>query len=135
VVHATARGVKSRPTALLVGHGLQPDEVRPAEAREDAVVMSLAGYHDPVALVRRERVLPDHRAPRLLDAVHDAAHAERATCREVHATLSRLGIAGGAVYDGLVALAAQEHGLPLATRDARARGTYGAVGVQVILVT
>jgi predicted nucleic acid-binding protein len=54
---------------------------------------------------------------------------------KVHATLSRLGIAGGAVYDGLVALAAQEHGLPLATRDARARGTYDAVGVKVILVT
>lgn len=54
---------------------------------------------------------------------------------KVHATLSRLGIAGGAVYDGLVALAAQEHGLALATRDARARGTYDAVGVKVIVVT
>jgi predicted nucleic acid-binding protein len=54
---------------------------------------------------------------------------------KVHATLSRLGIAGGAVYDGLVALAARQHGLALATRDARARGTYDAVGVKVILVT
>ena len=54
---------------------------------------------------------------------------------KVLSALSRLGIAGGAVYDGLVALAAQEHGLPLATRDARARGTYDAVGVKVILVT
>jgi toxin FitB len=41
--------------------------------------------------------------------------------RKVHATFSRLGIAGGAVYDGLVALAAKEHGAALATRDARAR--------------
>lgn len=49
-------------------------------------------------------------------------------------TLSRLGIAGGAVYDALVALAAKENGAPLATRDARARGTYDAVGVKVILV-
>jgi predicted nucleic acid-binding protein len=57
------------------------------------------------------------------------------TAREVHVTLSRLGIAGGAVYDGLVALAAKEHGIALATRDARARGTYDAVGVKVILVT
>jgi predicted nucleic acid-binding protein len=55
--------------------------------------------------------------------------------RKVHVTLSRLGIAGGAVYDGLVALAAKEHGVALATRDARARGTYDAVGVNVILVT
>ena len=54
--------------------------------------------------------------------------------QDVHNTLSRLGIAGGAVYDGLVALAAKEHGLALATRDARARGTYDAVGVKVILV-
>lgn len=52
----------------------------------------------------------------------------------VHTILSRLGIAGGAVYDGLVALAAREHGVALATRDARARGTYDAVGVQVVLV-
>jgi toxin FitB len=57
------------------------------------------------------------------------------TARKVHVTLSRLGIAGGAVYDGLVALAAKEHGVALATRDARARGTYDAVGVSVILVT
>jgi toxin FitB len=50
-------------------------------------------------------------------------------------TLSRLGIAGGAVYDALVALAARQHGAALATRDARARGTYEAVGVTVIVVT
>ncbi|MFZ0217315.1 MAG: PIN domain-containing protein, partial [Candidatus Dormiibacterota bacterium] len=40
--------------------------------------------------------------------------------------LSRLGIAGGAVYDALVALAAAEHGVDLGTRDARARSTYEA---------
>ncbi len=56
------------------------------------------------------------------------------SARRIHVTLSRLGIAGGAVYDGLVALAAKEHGVALATRDARARGTYDAVGVKVILV-
>ena len=74
-------------------------------------------------------------AARLLDArfmtplVLSGGHA-----RKVHATLSRIGIAGGAVYDALVALAAKEHGAPLATRDARARGTYDAVGVKVIVV-
>ena len=74
-------------------------------------------------------------AARLLDArfttplVLSGGHARR-----VHATLSRMGIAGGAVYVGLVALAAKEHGVPLATRDARARGTYDAVGVKVIVV-
>lgn len=54
--------------------------------------------------------------------------------RKLPDTLSRLGIAGGAVYDALVALAAKEHGVSLATRDSRARGTYDAVGVQVVVV-
>jgi len=47
--------------------------------------------------------------------------------------LSQLGIAGGAVYDALVALAAAEHGADLATRDARARSTYETVGVRVVI--
>jgi toxin FitB len=55
--------------------------------------------------------------------------------RKLPDTLSRLRIAGGAVYDALVALAAQEHEVALATRDARAQGTYDAVGVKVIVVT
>lgn len=58
-----------------------------------------------------------------------------ARARKLPETLSRRGIAGGAVYDALVALAAREHGVALATRDARARGTYDAVGVEVIVVT
>lgn len=48
--------------------------------------------------------------------------------------LGRLGIAGGAVYDALVALAALEHGSDLASRDGRARATYEAVGVRVVVV-
>jgi len=42
-----------------------------------------------------------------------------------------LQIAGGAVYDALVALAAVEHEAELVTRDARAQGTYDRVGVRV----
>jgi predicted nucleic acid-binding protein len=49
-------------------------------------------------------------------------------------TLSRLGIAGGAVYDALVALAAVEHGASLATRDLRAKATYETVGADVVVV-
>jgi predicted nucleic acid-binding protein len=74
-------------------------------------------------------------AARLLDARFPAPLTlSDQNAGTVHATLSRLGIAGGAVYDGLVALAARERGMALATRDARARGTYDAVGVKVILV-
>lgn len=47
--------------------------------------------------------------------------------------LGRLGIAGGAVYDALVALAAVEHDVGLATRDVRARATYEMVGARVVL--
>lgn len=53
--------------------------------------------------------------------------------RRLPEVLSRLGIAGGAVYDALVALAAVEHGASLATRDARAKSTYETVGVDVVV--
>ncbi|MFT3855828.1 MAG: hypothetical protein QM733_24345 [Ilumatobacteraceae bacterium] len=48
--------------------------------------------------------------------------------------LADRGIAGGAAYDGLVALAARQHGVTRATRDARARSTYEALGVAVDLL-
>lgn len=49
-------------------------------------------------------------------------------------TVARLGIAGGAVYDALIGLAAKEHGALLATRDKRARATYEAVGARTLTV-
>jgi predicted nucleic acid-binding protein len=55
------------------------------------------------------------------------------TARRLRDVLGRLGIAGGAVHDALVALAALEHGAALATRDARARVTYDMVGARVIV--
>jgi predicted nucleic acid-binding protein len=55
------------------------------------------------------------------------------TARRLPDVLSGLGIAGGAVYDALVALAAVEHGASLATRDRRARDTYEMVGVRVVV--
>jgi toxin FitB len=75
-------------------------------------------------------------AARLMDARFSSAPMlSSSRTRKLPDTLSRLGIAGGAVYDALVALAAKEHGVTLATRDARARGTYDTVGVKVIVVT
>lgn len=47
---------------------------------------------------------------------------------------SRLGIAGGAVYDALVGATARHHGLTLMSRDRRAMGVYDALGVRVALV-
>jgi predicted nucleic acid-binding protein len=55
------------------------------------------------------------------------------TARRLPDVLSRMEIAGGAVYDAMVALAALEHKVDLATRDARARDTYEKVGVVVVV--
>jgi predicted nucleic acid-binding protein len=50
------------------------------------------------------------------------------------ATLGRLGIAGGSVYDALVGASALEHRLRLVTRDERALVTYRALNVDVDLL-
>jgi predicted nucleic acid-binding protein len=47
------------------------------------------------------------------------------------ALLTQHAIAGGAVYDALIALAALAHDATLATRDMRARATYDALGARV----
>lgn len=49
--------------------------------------------------------------------------------------LAAQGIAGGAVYDAIVALAAVRNDCVLATRDGRATGTYQAVGATVDVVS
>jgi predicted nucleic acid-binding protein len=46
--------------------------------------------------------------------------------------LARLGVAGGAVHDAVVALAAAQHGAELATRDLRAVATYELVGARAV---
>ncbi len=81
------------------------------------------------------RLAPADAARLLKDRFSAALLLSKLGARELPDTLSRLGIAGGAVYDALVALAAKEHEVALATRDSRAQGTYDAVGVKVIVVT
>lgn len=53
---------------------------------------------------------------------------------DIHRRLASAGVAGGAVYDGLVALTALENGVPLASRDRRAVNNYLSLGVDVRLV-
>jgi len=50
-------------------------------------------------------------------------------------SLGLLGLAGGAVFDALVAAAAREHNLILATRDLRATRTYRAIEARVEFVS
>lgn len=75
-------------------------------------------------------------AVRLLDGRFEKpALLDAASSRKSLAALAELGIAGGATYDGLVALAASRAGLPLASRDRRAEATYRRVGVDVEFVS
>jgi len=79
------------------------------------------------------RVLPADAARLLTDRFVQPLLLGGEVAGRLPQVLSRLGIAGGAVYDALVALAAVEHGADLATRDARARATYETVGARVVL--
>ncbi|CCH80361.1 conserved hypothetical protein [Nostocoides japonicum T1-X7] len=72
----------------------------------------------------------------LIDAnFEEAVVVDEEGFRTIHRALAERGIAGGAAYDALVGIAARSRDLPLATRDARARGTYEAVGTRVDLLT
>ncbi|TDE92542.1 type II toxin-antitoxin system VapC family toxin [Occultella glacieicola] len=80
------------------------------------------------------RVEPADAVTLIDEAFGDAVALNVASFRDIHRELASRGVAGGAVYDGLVGAAACEEGLTLATRDARARGTYEAVGARVEIV-
>jgi predicted nucleic acid-binding protein len=54
--------------------------------------------------------------------------------RRLHGRLASLGITGGTVYDALVAAAAAEHGITLATRDRRAAETYRVLDTDFELI-
>lgn len=75
--------------------------------------------------VARRAIDADFPATRFLSADAAAALLE---------SLPGLGIAGGSVYDALVAGAAREHGVRLATRDRRALDVYRALEVEVELI-
>ena len=79
------------------------------------------------------RVAPADAARLLAERFAPALALSTAATGTLPGMLARLDIAGGAVYDALVALAAIEHGATLATRDARARNTYERVGAQVVI--
>jgi len=72
----------------------------------------------------------------LLDAnFGPAVLLEPETASTLPAVLAPIGVAGGAVYDALVALAAQQADLPLVTRDRRAASTYLALGTRIEIVS
>jgi predicted nucleic acid-binding protein len=115
--HATARAWRAGRSMSLCGH---------AWIETYAVLTRLPGA---------ARVLPAD-AARLLHSnfsnpltVHDSTWA---TAPNIFADA---GVAGGATYDGWIALAALDHGVVLASRDARAEATYRRLGVNLEMVT
>ena len=82
---------------------------------------------------------PSRRTPRAVARLlaHNFPRSLFLSAREaerLHARLASLGIAGGAVYDALVAATAVEHGITLATRDRRAAETYRALDTDFELI-
>lgn len=109
-------------------------------------VIRWAGDHDLV-LAGHAQVETFSVLTRLPDALRlDASAALRAIRagfgapvhpRHPDAALQRIAdadITGGAVYDAMVAIAAEDAGVPLATSDARAVPTYARIGVRVVIV-
>jgi len=70
----------------------------------------------------------------LEDNFPHSAYLSPEASKAVLSRLARTGIAGGAVYDALVAATAVEHGLTLVTRDRRALPTYQELGADVRLL-
>ena len=116
IAHQSMRERVGGRTRVLTGHSL---------AETYSVLTRLPGD---------ARVSPAD-AVRLLEANFSAAVlVPEGELLTLPAVLAPLGIAGGAVYDALVGLAARAEGIPLATRDARALGTYAALGVEVEII-
>lgn len=111
------------------------------EAHSESAAAATGGSLPAHALVETYAVLtrlptPHRLAPEVARALLDGWFGDNRVLapslrlsRSVHRRLEDAGVSGGASYDGLVALTAQEHGAELLTRDERAAGTYGRLRV------
>jgi toxin FitB len=103
--------------------------------------VALAGHalHETYAVLTRlpgdARLSPGDAVRLLRQRFDPAVMLDARSARTALAVLADHEIAGGATYDGLVALAAKPSGTPLASRDRRAEGTYRRLGVQVEMLT
>lgn len=80
------------------------------------------------------RLLPLDAATLMNERFDPPLALDAGTFNHVVDVLAAVGIAGGATYDALVALAAIDNDATLATRDARAKATYEAVGARTAVV-
>lgn len=115
--HAAVRAKVGRRRPMLTGHSL---------AETYSVLTRLPGD---------ARVAPDD-AARLISAnFGEPALLDVDVASDLPGVLAPRGIAGGAVYDAMVALAAAGAQVPLMTRDRRAAATYAILAAQIELVT
>lgn len=123
--------------ALVVADHVHHDSTVRAIGRRTA---GLAGHSAFETFSVLTRMPPPHRrTPRTVSRLLAGNFPEtRFLSAQAAATLfgrlAPLGIAGGAVYDALVAAAAAEHGIILVTRDRRAADTYRALNVDFELL-
>ncbi len=99
--------------------------------------LALAGHalNETYAVLTRlpgdARLLPLDALRLIRERFDQAVVLDARAARVAPAVLAEHGIAGGATYDGLIALAARSARVPLGTRDRRAEGTYRRLGVEV----
>lgn len=109
-----------------------------ASLRDRSVALSGHALHETYAVLTRlpgdARVGPEDAVRLLRERFEPAAVLDARSVRSASAALAGSGVAGGATYDGLVALAARAARLPLASRDRRARSTYRLLGVPVEMI-
>ena len=117
---------------LVRSHVAHPDVRRSLAGRQPVLTThSLAETYSVLTRLPGDARVAASDAVRLIEAnFSDVLTVPDADARALPAILAPLGIAGGAVYDALVGLAAGAAEVSLLTRDARAVGTYQALAVR-----
>ena len=127
----------SAAIALMLKHDPRHDKVRDATRN---LARGLAGHAlaETYSVLTRLPGTSRVAAPKAADMIERAFPAsvalEPKVAVQAVSILAAAGIAGGAVYDGLVALAARESGIRLLSCDRRALPTYRALGVDVEII-
>src|SRR3546814_17697663 len=113
----------------------------PRSTRTDTLLPYTTLYRSGHALHETDSVLtrlpgdarldPNDATRLLRERFEPAATLDVAAARSAPGVLAAHQIAGGATYDGLVALATLSSGLPLASRDRPASSPYRRLGVPV----
>ena len=120
---------------LVQTHHAHTDVVRWWDRREVALAgHALAETYSVLTRLPGDLRLAPADAARLITERFAAPYVlGRDTYEHLPEVLNGFGIAGGAVYDALVALAAVEHNATLATRDVRAKATYDTIGARTVI--